>query len=173
VRLASIALAAVKGVRDLSASMIEATAPALNPFEKGQAVSLTAKEFHYAFANTMSRADSDAIYQRYHVPASTAVLREGAFASFHRDAPTTVDFHRQRAPLLFIAFTEDHIVPPTASRHNEEKYDDSVSITEFTQFAGRPHFPGAPGWEEVADYVLRWAVEHASHSPAGLRPRRT
>ena len=69
---------------------------------------------------------------------------------------------RHRAPLLFIAFGEDHIVPPKASRRNEEKYDDSVSITEFTQFPGRPHVPGAPGWEEVADYALRWAVEHAS-----------
>jgi pimeloyl-ACP methyl ester carboxylesterase len=66
-----------------------------------------------------------------------------------------VDFHRKRAPLLFIAFAEDHIVPPKASRHNEEKYDDSVSITEFTQFPGHPHFPGAPGWEKVADYALR------------------
>lgn len=112
----------------------------------------------------MSRADSDAIYQRYHVPAATPVLREGAFANFHRDPPTKVDFHRRRAPLLFIAFSDDHIVPPKASRHNEERYDDSVSTTEFTLFAGRPHFPGAPGWEEVADYALRWAVEHASRS---------
>jgi len=161
-----IASATVKGVRELPLSTIKATAPALNPFKKGQAVPLTGKEFHYAFANTMSRADSDAIYQRYHVPAASTVLREGAFANFHRDAPTTVDFHHQRAPLLFIAFTDDHIVPPKASRHNEEKYDDSVSITEFIEFPGRPHFPGAPGWEEVADYALRWAVEHASHSPA-------
>jgi hypothetical protein len=29
-------------------------------------------------------------------------------------------------------------------------------------FPGRPHFPGAPGWEEVADYALTWAVEHAA-----------
>jgi hypothetical protein len=127
-----IASATVKGVRDLPLSTIKATSPALNPFKKGQAVPLTAKEFHYAFANTVSRADSDAVYQRYHVPASTTVLREGAFANFHRDPPTKVDFHRQRAPLLFIAFTEDHIVPPKASRHNEEKYDDSTSIAPRT-----------------------------------------
>jgi hypothetical protein len=24
------------------------------------------------------------------------------------------------------------------------------------EFAGRPHFPGVPGWEEVADYALAW-----------------
>jgi hypothetical protein len=53
-------------------------------------------------------------------------------------------------------------MPPKASRHLEEKYDDSVSITEFMEFPGRPHFPGAPGWEEVADHALNWAMESAS-----------
>jgi hypothetical protein len=25
---------------------------------------------------------------------------------------------------------------------------------------GRPHFPGAPGWEDVADYALDWALRN-------------
>ena len=33
--------------------------------------------------------------------------------------------------------------------HNERRCDGSVSITECKEFEGRPHFPGAPGWEEV------------------------
>src|SRR5436305_3874605 len=70
-----VASATVKGVPDLPLSTIKATAPALNPFKKGQAVPLTAKEFHYDFANTMSRAESDVIDQRYHVPAASTVLR--------------------------------------------------------------------------------------------------
>ena len=37
----------------------------------------------------------------------------------------------------------------------------SSAITEYKEFPGRPHFPGAPGWEEVADYALAWALEHA------------
>jgi len=72
----------------------------------------------------------------------------------------------ERAPLLFIAFEEDHIVPPKASRHNAEKYEDSKAITAFKEFPGRPHFPGAPGWEEVADYALDWATENAAIRPA-------
>jgi hypothetical protein len=24
-----------------------------------------------------------------------------------------------------------------------------------------PHFPGAPGWEEVADFAIDWAERHA------------
>jgi pimeloyl-ACP methyl ester carboxylesterase len=134
------------------------------------AVPLTAKEFHYAFTNTLSQEESDAIYRRYHVPAAATVLREYAFANFHRDAPTTVDFRREaRAPLLFIAFGEDHVIPPKVVGHTEEKYDDSVSITEFKEFPGRPHFPAVPGWEEVADYALAWAMAHASFPVADHR----
>ena len=158
-----IASATVKGVRDLPLSTIKVAAPALSPFKKDEAVPLTPKEFHYAFANTLTREESDAIYRRYHVPAAGTVLREYAFANFHRDGPTTVDFRREaRAPLLFIGFGEDHVMPPKVVGHNEEKYDDAVSITEFKEFPGRPHFPAAPGWEEVADYALDWAVAHAS-----------
>jgi pimeloyl-ACP methyl ester carboxylesterase len=158
-----VASATVKGVRDLPLSTIKVAAPALSPFKQGEAVPLTPEEFHYAFTNTLSQQESDAIYARYHVPAAGTVLREYAFANFHRDAPTKVDFRREaRAPLLFIGFGEDHVMPPKVVGHNEEKYDDAVSITEFKEFPGRPHFPAAPGWEEVADYALDWAVAHAS-----------
>jgi hypothetical protein len=26
------------------------------------------------------------------------------------------------------------------------------------EFSGRPHYPGVPDWEEVADYALDWAT---------------
>jgi pimeloyl-ACP methyl ester carboxylesterase len=162
-----VASATVKGVRDLPLSTIKVAAPALSPFKKDQAVPLTPEEFHYAFTNTLSREESDAIYQRYHVPAASTVLREYAFANFHRDAPTAVDFRREaRAPLLFIGFGEDHVMPPKVVGHTEEKYDDAVSITEYKEFPGRPHFPSVPGWEEVADYALTWATGHAFQSVA-------
>jgi pimeloyl-ACP methyl ester carboxylesterase len=162
-----VASATVKGVRDLPLSTIKVASPALSPSKKGEAVPLTSKEFHYAFTNTLNEEESDAIYARYHVPAASGVLREYAFASFHRDAATKVDFRRaSRAPLLFIGFGEDHLMPPKVVGHNEQKYDDSVSITEYHEFPGRPHFPAVPGWEEVADYALDWAIAHASVSVA-------
>ena len=70
--------------------------------------------------------------------------------------------------MLLIAFDEDHIVPANASRHNAEKYQKSNADTEFREFDGRPHFPGAPGWEEVADYALEWATSHARAESALL-----
>ena len=49
--------------------------------------------------------------------------------------------------MLLIGFGEDHVVPAKVSRHQEAKYDDEVTITEYKLFEGRPHFPGAPGWK--------------------------
>jgi pimeloyl-ACP methyl ester carboxylesterase len=159
-----VASGTVKGVLDLPLSTLKASSPVLlNPFNRGKAIPLDEKQFHYAFANTLSREESDAIYERYHVPAAATVLFEVACANLHFHAPTKVNFENdERAPLLFIAFENDHIVPPKASRHNAEKYHESKAITEFKEFPGRPHFPGAPGWEEVADFALTWAMENAT-----------
>ena len=160
-----IASATVKGIPDLPLTTLKAASPVLgNPFGIHKAVPLNEKQFQYAFANTLSQEDSDEIYRRYHVPAAKAVLREGAFANLHRHPPTEIDFAKEdRAPLLFIAFEQDHIVPPKATRHNAEKYEGGVIA--YKEFEGRPHFPGAPGWEEVADYALDWAV---NPTPTGL-----
>jgi pimeloyl-ACP methyl ester carboxylesterase len=155
-----VASATVKGVLDLPLSTIRATTPVLrNPFGDHKAVPLNEKQFHYAFANTLSQEQSDELFRRYHVPAASTVLREGAFANFHRDPPTKIHFERPRAPLLFIAFGEDHIIPPKASHHNMEKYAGSDGVVAFKEYPGRPHFPGVAGWEEVADFALSWALD--------------
>jgi dienelactone hydrolase len=107
----------------------------------------------------------DKVYERYYVPAANRVLFQVGLANLTPNAPTMVDFTRtDRAPLLFAAFGEDHVVPAKASRHNAGKYRKSTAVTEFKEFPGRPRFPGAPGWEEVADYALDWAVRHARRS---------
>jgi hypothetical protein len=35
-------------------------------------------------------------------------------------------------------------------------------VTVFHEFEGRPHYPGAPGWEEVSDFALAWALDPAA-----------
>jgi pimeloyl-ACP methyl ester carboxylesterase len=161
-----VASATVKGVLDLPLSTLRVSLPVVgNPFNRGKATGLSPKQFHYAFCNTMSRAESDQVYERYHVPSANRVLFELGLANVTPGAPTKVDFGRSdRAPLLFAAFGDDHVVPAKASRHNAEKYRKSQAITDFKEFPGRPHFPGAPGWEEVADYALDWAVRNARRS---------
>jgi pimeloyl-ACP methyl ester carboxylesterase len=156
-----IAPATVKGVYDLPLSTIRSSRPVLgNPLNRDKATGLDKKQFHYAFGNTLSREESDAVWDRYAVPAANHVLFDVALANFNRNAPTKVDFQKpDRAPYLAIGFEEDHVVPAKAIRHNAEKYKSGTVV--FTSFPGRPHFPGAPGWEEVADYALEWATQHA------------
>jgi hypothetical protein len=41
-------------------------------------------------------------------------------------------------------------------------YKAEGTITEVKEYEGRAHLmPSQEGWEEVADYALAWAVEHA------------
>jgi pimeloyl-ACP methyl ester carboxylesterase len=156
-----IAPATVKGVYDLPLSTIRASGAVLrNPFGRDKATPITKRQFHYNFANTLSRGESDVLWERYAVPAANRMLFDVATANFDRNAPTKVDFEKpNRAPYLAIGFAEDHVVPPKAARHNTEKYKSGTAA--FTTFPHRPHFPGAPGWEEVADYAVQWAEEHA------------
>jgi pimeloyl-ACP methyl ester carboxylesterase len=164
-----VAPATVKGVHELPLSTIRATAPVLaNPFNRGRATMLSKKQFHYAFGKTLSREESDAIWERYAVPAANQVLFDVAFANFSRNAPSNVDFEKpDRAPYLAIGFEQDTIVPAKAIRHNAERYE--TGTVAFTTFPSRPHFPGAPGWEEVADYALDWAVEQADRRAEARR----
>src|SRR3712207_9497630 len=39
------------------------------PPNRHRAVPFTPEQFHFAFANTLSREDSDKVYERYHIPA--------------------------------------------------------------------------------------------------------
>jgi pimeloyl-ACP methyl ester carboxylesterase len=159
---AGVAPATVKGIRDLPLSTLRASGHILGrPFNRGNATPSSRKQFKYGFANTMTQQESDAIYDRYYVPSANRVLYDIALSNLSRNAPTEVDFNKSdRAPLLMIAFEHDHVVPPKPIRHNASKY--KAGTVAYTEFPGRPHFPGAPGWEEVADYALSWAVEHAA-----------
>ena len=161
---------AIRGVMP-PLSTIRATFPVLgNPYNRGKATGLTAKQFHYAFCNTLTRGESDKIYERQHVAAANRVMFQIAFAIFNPKGPTRIDFKKDdRAPILFIAFDQDHLVPVKASRHSLEQYRESKAITAVKEFAGRPHFPAVPDWEEVADYALDWATSVHSEGEGASR----
>jgi pimeloyl-ACP methyl ester carboxylesterase len=158
-----LAPATVKGIPDLPLSTLRSSFAVLrNPFKRGRGIPFSKRQFKYAMANTLDRETSDRLWERYAVPAASGVLFDIALATLARNSPASVNFQNdERAPMLFIAFGEDHVVPPKVIRHNVRKYDQSQAVTEYRDFPGRPHFPGAPGWEEVADVALSWAVENA------------
>ena len=160
----AIDAAAVRGVTRLPFSTLKSAFPVLkSPANRHRAVALTSEQFHYAFANTMDRDASDRAYERYAVPGPGRVLWQGALANFNRHTPDQIDFHNDtRAPLLLIAGGADHVVPAAVDRQMAHKQRKSKAITEYKEFPGRSHFTiGQDGWEEVADYTLDWAAEHA------------
>jgi pimeloyl-ACP methyl ester carboxylesterase len=159
----AIDAAAVRGILKLPLSQLRAGFPVLkSPANFHKAVELTPEQFHYAFTNTLSEADSAAAYARYAAPGPGRVLFQGALANFNPHSPTTVDFSRDRAPLLLIAGGADHLVPAVIDKSTADHYAKSGAMTEYKLFPGRSHWTIAePGWEEVADYALEWAVQHA------------
>lgn len=159
----AIDAAAVRGILNLPFTQLKSGFPILkSPANAHKAVSLTAEEFHYAFTNTLSEADSNAAYERYAVPGPGRVLFQGAFANLNPHTPDKVDFKRDRAPLLLIAGGADHLVPAVIDKSAASHYSRSGAITEYKLFPDRSHWTIAePGWEEVADYALSWAVTNA------------
>ncbi|WP_432476931.1 alpha/beta hydrolase [Nocardioides sp. GXQ0305] len=165
--------APTEGVRVNPVSQVKSLFPALNnPAKRHQAVGFTAEQFHYAFTNTLDEEASRAAYDRYAIAAPGRwVWDYGLIANFkpgHQE--TWVDYSADRAPLLFIAGAEDHIMPPSVNRSNYKHYKKSPAVTEYVELEGRDHWTcAAPGWEAVADRALDWAVEHAQPmaAPAG------
>jgi pimeloyl-ACP methyl ester carboxylesterase len=117
---------------------------------------LTLAQFHAAFSHELSEAEARAIYLRYAVPGPDVSLFESAFANVEA---VDVRNHR-RAPLLLIAGAEDRMSPPALVKANAESYRWSNAVTEFKEFPGRSHYLiGQPGWHEVADFALDWALQ--------------
>jgi pimeloyl-ACP methyl ester carboxylesterase len=172
--------AAPEGVRRVPLAQTRAAFPVLrNPANRHKAVGFTPEQFHYGFANTLSREDSDKVYERYHVPAPGSFIWAAVLANFtpgHQEGYVNYQ-NDERAPLLLIAGGEDHLQPAAVSESNFKHYRHSSATTDYKKFEGRSHYTmGQDGWEEVADYALEWAEEKAttpSRYTGGVQPMET
>jgi pimeloyl-ACP methyl ester carboxylesterase len=160
----ALGTAAPKGVLKLPLSTIRAAWPALgNPANLKKETPLTLEQFHWCFTNALSKEDSEAVYQRYYIPGSARPFFQAGLGNFNPNAVTKVDYgNPARPPLLLLTGSEDRISPPSVNRSNLKKQRKASSATEYKEYAGRCHFPGQDGWEEVADAALSWAAEHAN-----------
>jgi len=164
--LAAIAIdaAQIKGVLPLPLSALRATLPVFkNPANRHRAVSLTAEQFRYAFANAVSEEESDQLFERWTIPAPGRPLFEAAAANFNPHSPAQVATDNQtRGPLLLIASGKDHTVPEAVTRATLKQYRHSEAVTDITTFPDRSHsLTIDSGWREVADTCLTWLKEQS------------
>ncbi|WP_433755678.1 alpha/beta hydrolase [Nocardia sp. CA-135398] len=127
-----------------------------NPFNLHKGIGLTAKQFHYGFANALEEDAALEAWRTFHVPAPARALFQAALANFTPGAVTKVDYRKpDRAPLLFVAGGSDRTVPASVVRENYRRY--KTGTVEITEYPGRSHFTvGEPGWEAVLDNTIGW-----------------
>jgi pimeloyl-ACP methyl ester carboxylesterase len=154
--------AQIKGVLPLPLSSLRATLPVFkNLSNKEKAVSLSAKEFHFAFGNTLSEEESDELYEKWTVPAPGKPLFEAASANFSAHSPAKVNTDNEgRGPLLLVMGGRDNTVPEAITKATVKQYRNSSAETDLVEFADRGHSLTIDhGWREVADSCLTWLGE--------------
>ncbi|MGW4995733.1 alpha/beta hydrolase [Streptomyces mirabilis] len=121
----------------------------------------TKDSFHAGFANGVSRAESDEIYDRYVIPAPARPLFQAAFANVVPRSPTRVALKTQRGPLLLIAGEADRTVPASTVRAAYRKQRRNPSVTEMVTVpqAGHSYVLDAE-WRTVAELALSFLARH-------------
>jgi pimeloyl-ACP methyl ester carboxylesterase len=151
--------APIKGVLALPLAQLRSSFPVLrNPGNRHRTVSLTAKEFRYAFGNALSEDESNQLHREWTIPGPGRPLFEDAVANFARNSPAKVDTQPAgRGPLLLTSGTEDHTVPLKVTKAAFGLYWKGQSDTEFHEFEGRGHsLTIDSGWKDVAETSLKW-----------------
>jgi hypothetical protein len=122
-----------------------------NPANRHKAVGFTKEQFHYAFANTQSREDSDEVYTSAttHIPASGRLVWVGATANFtpgHQE--TYVNFRNEdRAPLAVHSGESEENIMAAGSQPLQRQAlpPHAKSVTGYKEFEGRSHYKASWG----------------------------
>jgi len=171
---AAIASAPVKGIARLPLSILKLAFSVLgNSLNSREAISLTPKQFHGAFTNSLTETESLEAFSRYVVPAPYRVLVQTAFANFTSHTAVTVNFRNDtRAALLLIAGGKDRIVPRSIVKADFDLYRESKAETDFKEFPEQTHLTLLQE-TKVADYVLGWALYRSNGSELTAVPNQT
>jgi pimeloyl-ACP methyl ester carboxylesterase len=153
--------APIKGVFVPPTTLISALPVFLAPFGWSRTLTMSRSAFGNRFAQTLSKAEADAAYDRFIVPTPGRVYYDGLLGR-----GTKVQFDNpNRPPLLLIAGEKDLTAQPSMVQANFKKQQQAPSATGFKLFPGRSHWLCVGrGWEEIADYSLEWAVANARTS---------
>lgn len=155
----AIDAAQIKGVLPLPLSALRATLPVFkNPANRHRSVTLTPEQFRFAFGNAIPEDESDALYEKWVIPAPGKPLYEAAAANFnpHSAAKVATD-NQSRGPLLLITGGEDNTVPESVTRATLKQYRHSSAVTDLLDFPDRGHSLTIDGgWREIAESSLNW-----------------
>ena len=142
--------AQIKGVLPLPLSALHSTLPVFkNPANKHKAVSLTAEQFRFSFGNAVSEEESNALYERWAIPAPGKPLFEAAVANFSLHSPAKVNTGNEgRGPLLLVMGGQDHTVPEAITK---------ATVKQYRHSSRRHRARGVPGPRPLPDHRQRLA----------------
>jgi non-heme chloroperoxidase len=149
----------IKGVKPVPLAQIRSGLPVLSrPGNKKKAVSLTEKQFRYAFGNAIPQAESDELFVRWTIPGPGKPLFEASGANFSKNSPAAVDTKKNdRGPLLIIGGGQDHTVPEVVAKAAYKLYAGSSAVTDYQSFPDRGHSLVIDrGWRDIAEFTLAW-----------------
>ncbi|MEU0541960.1 alpha/beta hydrolase [Nocardia sp. NPDC005978] len=161
----AISPAQFQGVTALPPKALKAAAPALLRFNHTRhGVTLTWEQFAFGWSNALSESEGRALYEEFHVPASSVPIFQAATANFNPFAETKVVTDNQnRGPLLLIAGAEDNTVPQAVVENEYRIQQKKVADTELAIVPNRGHsLIIDSGWREVADLALAFVDKHSS-----------
>lgn len=132
-----------------------------------RALTLSFERFAANIAQTLPKAEQAVAYADHVAPTPGRIVFERMLGLASR-----VNYaNPNRPPLLLIAGEKDRTFPVSMVRRNARKQQRAASRTDLQLFTGRSHWLcNEPGWEEVADFALDWALANA-RSP--VDPRET
>ncbi|MDQ2769879.1 MAG: alpha/beta hydrolase [Bacteroidota bacterium] len=147
------------GVVALNWRLVRTVLPLLGLFTSARTTLLPSfAQFQAIIANGLPTEEQQATYDQLVAPESKKLLRQ-AFSP-----RTRVDFGRPHAPLLFLAGSDDRLMPPVLNRANFRRYRHAGSRTDYHELPGRCHaLLGQPTWRADAGLVLAWLKTNAGN----------
>ncbi len=146
-----------RGVIPSPRMLMSATPVLMKPFGWNRVLEMSYSAFANTFAQTLPEPEKRPAFDRYWAPTPGRIYYQAAM----QVGMGIEKGNQHRAPLLMIAGSEDKTVTPADVEAAYERQKWSPAHTELKVFPGRSHFLIAePGWEEIADFALEWALEN-------------
>lgn len=107
----------------------------------------------YSMLHLLPHAEQEEVYSRFVYESGRAAFEIG-FWLFDKNRATAVIGQQVKCPVLVLAGSEDRITPASVIKKVAQKY---APRSTYKEFPGHAHWlPDEPGWEDIAEYILKW-----------------